>query len=226
MEITYYGHSCFLIFIQNKKILFDPYIRSNALASKIDIKSIKPDYIFLSHGHYDHVEDVLDIYQDSGAKVVANFEVVSWFKKQGVENNHPMNPGGKVSFEFGTVKMVNAVHSSSMPDGTYGGSPTGFVFDTDDKTFYFAGDTALHMDMKLIAEDYKLDFAFLPIGNNFTMDIHDAVKASDFVNVDTIIGMHYDTFPYIKIDHEEVKKVVAKKNKKLVLCQIGEKINL
>jgi L-ascorbate metabolism protein UlaG (beta-lactamase superfamily) len=122
--------------------------------------------------------------------------------------------------------MVNAVHSSSMPDGSYGGNPCGFIFDTPEKVFYYAGDTALHMDMKLIPEDYKLDFAFLPIGNNFTMDINDAIKAADFVGVDYMIAMHYDTFPYIKIDHEEVKKAASNKNKKLELIRIGNTIKI
>ncbi len=113
-----------------------------------------------------------------------------------------------------------------MPDASYGGNPAGFVFETPAKTFYFAGDTALHMDMKLIAEDYKLDFAFLPIGDNFTMDIKDALKAADFVQVNTIIGMHYDTFPYIEIDHDEVKKIAREKNKNLILLQVGKSITL
>ncbi|CAN5216245.1 metal-dependent hydrolase [soil metagenome] len=226
MEITYFGHSCFLINISNKKILFDPYITPNELASQVDVSSINPDYIFLSHGHQDHVADVEIIYRNSNATLVSTFEVVTWFENKGIENNHPMNHGGKWNFDFGTVKMVNAVHSSSMPDGSYGGNPSGFIFKTSDKIFYYAGDTALHMDMKLIPEDYTLDFAFLPIGNNFTMDINDALKAADFVGVDHIIGMHYDTFPYIKIDHDEVKNVASNKNIKLELIRIGNTINI
>lgn len=226
MEITYYGHSCFLITIENKKILFDPYITQNSMARNVDVTSIKPDYIFLSHGHYDHVTDVEMIYRNSNTLVVSNFEIVKWFENKGLENYHPMNYGGKKEFDFGTVKMVNAVHSSSMPDASYGGNPAGFIFDAPEKTFYYAGDTALHMDMKLIPEDYKLDFAFLPIGNNFTMDINDAIKAANFVQVDTVIGMHYDTFPYIEIDHDEVKKVAKEKNKNLILLQIGKSITL
>lgn len=226
MEITYFGHSCFLIESGKHKILLDPFITPNELAKNIKVDEIKTDYIFLSHGHNDHVADVERIYKNTGAKVVGVFEVVSWFTKKGVENFHPMNSGANLKFDFGTVKMVSAVHSSSMPDGSYGGVASGFVFGIGEKKFYYAGDTALHYDMKFIAEEYKIDFAFLPIGNNFTMDINDAVKAAHFVNTKKVIGMHYDTFPYIKIDHAKVKDIASRGNVELILMHIGEKIKL
>lgn len=226
MRITYYGHSCFLIETEGKKILFDPYITPNKLAGNIDIKTIKADYILLSHGHYDHMTDVEAIYKNTGATLVANFELVSWFKKRGVENNHPMNPGGKKEFDFGTVKMANAIHSSSLPDGSYGGAPGGFVITNREKTFYYAGDTALTQDMQLIGSEFNIDFAFMPIGDNFTMGIHDAVKAADFVKTDTIIGMHYDTFPYIKTDLKEAKNVAANAKKDLKILEIGGTLTL
>lgn len=158
--------------------------------------------------------------------MVSNFEIVSWFENKGIENNHPMNTGGKKKFDFGTVKMVNAIHSSSLPDGSYAGSANGFVVETAEKTFYYAGDTALTLDMQLIGQEYDLDFAFMPIGDNFTMDIHDALKAADFVKTNTIIGMHYDTFPYIKLDHEEVKNVASNAGKDLKLMEIGDTFTL
>lgn len=222
MQITYYGHSCFLIETEGTKILFDPFITPNELASNIDIDSIKADYILLSHGHQDHMADVEAIYKNTKATLVSNFELVSWFGNKGVENSHPMNHGGKKEFDFGTVKMVNAIHSSSLPDGSYAGNPAGFVVQTAEKTFYYAGDTALTLDMQLIGEEFDIDFAFMPIGDNFTMDIKDALKAADFVKTDTIIGMHYDTFPYIKLDHEGVKNVAANAKKDLKLMEIGE----
>lgn len=222
MQITYYGHSCFLIETEGTKILFDPFITPNELASNIDIDSIKADYILLSHGHKDHMADVEAIYKNTKATLVSNFELISWFGNKGVENSHPMNHGGKKEFDFGTVKMVNAIHSSSLPDGSYAGNPAGFVVQTAEKTFYYAGDTALTLDMKLIGEEFAIDFAFLPIGDNFTMDIKDALKAADFVKTDTIIGMHYDTFPYIRLDHEGVKNVAANAEKDLKLMEIGE----
>lgn len=226
MRITYYGHACFLAEINGKRILFDPFITPNELASKIDINSIQADYIFLSHGHGDHVADVEAIYKNTKATLVSTFEVVSWFAEKGLENNHPMNHGGRKQFDFGAVKMVTAVHSSSLPDGSYGGNPAGFVFETEDKTFYFAGDTALTLDMKLIAEEFDVDFAILPIGDNFTMGIEDAVRAADFVGTDMFIGMHYDTFPYIRIEHDRVKAVAANAKKDVKLMQIGETLTL
>lgn len=226
MQITYYGHSCFMIETEGKKLLFDPFITPNELAKNINIDTLKPDYILLSHGHQDHVADVERIYKNSKATLVSNFEVVSWFAGKGIENNHPMNHGGRKKWDWGSVKMVNAIHSSSLPDGSYGGNPAGFVVEMKNKTFYFAGDTALTMDMKLIGEEFKIDFAFMPIGDNFTMGIDDALKAADFVGTKTIIGMHYDTFPYIAIDQNDVHKVAAKAGKELKLLEIGQTITL
>ena len=226
MRITYYGHSCFLIETEGKKVLFDPFITPNELAANVKVDDIKTDYILLSHGHQDHMADVEAIYKNTGATLVANFELVSWFEKKGVKNSHPLNHGGKKEFDFGTVKMVNAIHSSSLPDGSYGGNPGGFVVTAREKTFYYAGDTALTLDMQLIGQEYIVDFAFMPIGDNFTMDIKDAIRAADFVKTDTIIGMHYDTFPYIKLDHNEAKNVAANANKDLKLMEIGRTITL
>ena len=226
MRITYYGHSCFLVDSGGKKVLFDPFITPNELAQNIDINSIQTDYILLSHGHQDHMADVEAIYKNTGATLVSNFEIVSWFSNKGVEHSHPMNTGGKKKFDFGTVKMVNAIHSSSLPDGSYAGSANGFIVEMGNKTFYYAGDTALSLDMQLIAQEFKIDFAFMPIGDNFTMGIEDAIKAADFVKTNTIIGMHYDTFPYIRLDHKEAKNVAANAGKDLKLMEIGETFTL
>lgn len=128
MLLTSYGHSCFSVEIKGKTILIDPFITPNELAKEIDINNIEADYIFVSHGHSDHIADCVNIAKRTGATVVSSFEVVEWLKKQGVENTHPMNTGGKWNFEFGAVKCVVAHHSSSMPDGSYGGNPMGFLF--------------------------------------------------------------------------------------------------
>lgn len=226
MRITYYGHACFLIELNNTRLLFDPFITPNELASSVDIKQIQADYIVLTHGHQDHVADVEAIYKHTKATVIGTFEVVNWFADKGIENYHPMNIGGKKTFDFGSLKMVNAVHTSSMPDGSYGGNPAGYVLQTSEKTLYFAGDTALTLDMQLIAEEFTIDLAILPIGDNFTMGIEDAVRAAELVGTRKIIGMHYDTFPYIKIDHEQVKKVAANAKKDVTLMDIGETITL
>lgn len=226
MNITYYGQSCFLFEIGQQRVLFDPFISPNELASEIDVDTIKADYILLSHGHQDHVHDAEQIARNNDATIVAIHEIATWYSNKGIGKTHPMNIGGKVTLPFGTVKMVSAVHSSSLPDGSNGGVAAGFVVETEHTTFYFAGDTALTYDMKLIPEQYDLDFALLPIGDNFTMDVHDAMLAADFVQVDRVIGMHYDTFPYIKIDRQEVQEVAQMADKKLILMEIGQTINL
>ncbi|TVP42925.1 MAG: metal-dependent hydrolase [Mongoliibacter sp.] len=226
IEITYYGHSAFLVKVGGKSIIFDPFISPNEKASQIDVSSLKADYVLISHGHEDHVADAEAITKSSDAMLVANYEVAVWFAEKGVEKYHPMNHGGSKKFDFGSVKYVNAIHSSTLPDGSSGGNPGGFVIQHEDGCFYYAGDTALTYDMKLIAEEFKVDFAFMPIGDNFTMGIEDAIKAADFVGTKKIIGMHYDTFPYIEINLEDAKKAAAKAGKELILLNIGESIKI
>ena len=223
MKITYYGHACFAVLINGKTLLFDPFIKQNQLAKNIDINSIAADYILLSHGHFDHVADALVIAELTGATIIAGYEVGEWCSKNGAKKVHLMNPGGRFSFSFGSVKLVSAVHSSSLPDGSYGGSPNGFVVETPTDNFYYAGDTALTMDMKLIPLTCpKLKVAILPIGDNFTMGINDAILASNFVECPHVFGVHYDTFGWIKIDHEDAVKKFAAAGKKLSLLEIGE----
>lgn len=227
MKITYYGHSCFGIEVNGKNLLFDPFITPNELAKSVDVNSVPADYILISHGHSDHVADAVSIAKRTGATVVAAYEITEWAGKQGVKNVHPMNTGGKWQFDFGYVKCVVAVHSSSFPDGSYAGNPMGFIIESTAGNFYFAGDTALTYDMKLIGE-YRsgLDFALLPIGGNFTMGVDNAIVASEFIKCDKIIGMHYDTFGYIKIDHEEAKKKFQRAGLSLTLMEIGQTIEL
>ncbi len=226
MKFTYYGHSCFAVEIKNKKILFDPFITYNELAKKIDVGTIEADYIFLSHGHEDHVADCVGIASRTGAKVVCAFEIHTWLNNQGITNTHPMNTGGKWSFDFGIVKCVTAHHSSSLPDGNYGGNPMGFVITSEAGNFYYAGDTALTLDMQLIPKYARLDFAVLPIGDNFTMDAADATEAAKFVDCQKIVGVHYDTFGYIKINHQQAQELFAQKGLSLVLLAPGETTNL
>ncbi|WP_304517449.1 metal-dependent hydrolase [Cecembia rubra] len=226
IEITFYGHSSFLVKIGSKNILFDPFISPNGKASHIDISKIKADYILLSHGHEDHVADAEKIAKASNATLVSNYEIAVWFAQKGVEKYHPMNHGGSKVFDFGKVKYVNAVHSSTLPDGSSGGNPGGFVVKHEKGCFYYAGDTALTYDMKLIGEQFNIDFAFLPIGDNFTMGIDDAIKAADFVGTKKIVAMHYDTFPYIEIDLDKAKKAAERAGKELILLNIGDSITL
>ena len=225
MKITFYGHACIGIEVSGKNILVDPFISGNPLASHIDINTLKADYILVTHAHQDHVLDVEAIGKRTGAVVVSNYEIASHFGNKGL-NYHPMNHGGSWTFDFGTVKYVIAHHTSSFADGTYGGNPGGFVIEGEHKNIYIAGDTALTMDMKLIPMRTKLDLAVLPIGSNFTMDVNDAIVASDFLECDKILGYHYDTFGFIKINHEEAIKKFFDKGKDLMLLEIGGSIEL
>lgn len=222
MKITYYGHSCFMLEVSGRTLLFDPFITPNELASNIKVDSITADYMLISHGHDDHTADAVKLAKQTNATVVSNFEIIGWMQNQGIEKVHPMNHGGSKEFDFGKVKYVNAVHSSSLPDGTYLGNPGGFIISNDDKSLYFAGDTALTMDMQLIPRFASLNVAILPIGDNFTMGVDDAIIASDFIECNKIIGVHYDTFGYIKIDHEAAVKKFADAGKELILLDIGQ----
>ncbi|CAH8282126.1 L-ascorbate metabolism protein UlaG (beta-lactamase superfamily) [Mariniflexile fucanivorans] len=225
MKITFYGHASLGIHVNDVNILVDPFISANPKASHINIDTLKADYILLTHAHQDHILDVEAIAKRTNAIVVSNFEIVSHFEALGIEG-HPMNHGGSWDFEFGTVKYVNAIHTSSFPDGKYGGQPGGFVIEGEHKNIYIAGDTALTFDMKLIPMRTDLDLAILPIGDNFTMGIEDAIIASDFVKCDKVLGYHFDTFGYIEIDHEEAKRQFFDKGKDLMLLKIGESIEL
>ncbi|RAJ83421.1 L-ascorbate metabolism protein UlaG (beta-lactamase superfamily) [Chitinophaga dinghuensis] len=221
MKFTYYGHSCFAVEIKGKKILFDPFIRHNELAKKVDIEAIQADYIFVSHGHEDHTADLVEVAKRTGATVVSNFEIVTWAGKQGLEKLHPMNTGGKWKFDFGVVKCTVAQHSSGLPDGSYGGNPMGFIFITDEGNFYYSGDTALTFDMELVPMAAKLNFAVLPIGDNFTMGVEDAIAAAEMIECSKIIGVHFDTFGYIKIDHKGAIEQFDEAGLELLLPEIG-----
>jgi L-ascorbate metabolism protein UlaG (beta-lactamase superfamily) len=226
MKFTFYGHSCFGIETNGKKFLFDPFISGNELAVGIvDVEKIEADYIFVSHGHGDHVADLISIAKRTDAMVIGAYEVVSWAEKNGVKNLRHMNFGPAV-LEFGKFHFLPAAHSSSLPDGTYGGNPGGFLFHDTEQKFYYSGDTCLTMDMQLIPMYAKLDFAILPIGGNFTMDAADALIAADFIKCNKIIGIHFDTFGYIKIDHEAVKEKFRTAGKELILPEIGASIEL
>ncbi|TYR34183.1 metal-dependent hydrolase [Sphingobacterium phlebotomi] len=227
MEVTYYGQSCVVFDFNGSKILLDPFITYNPLAKDIDVNVLNPDYIFLTHCHQDHVADMKNIQSNSGATVAAVVETAAWVRKQGVPDEKVIeyNFGGTLSLPFGKVKMVYALHTNSTPEGDYAGVPVGYVFFVDDKKIYFAGDTALTLEMKLL-EDLALDWAFLPIGGHYTMDVDDAIKAAQFVNCKNIIGVHYDTFPPIRINTEEAKQKFEANGLRLYLPKIGESVAL
>jgi len=226
MKFTYYGHSCFSVFAGGKTLLFDPFITANALAAAIDVDRVQADYIFVSHGHFDHTTDVARIANRTGAMVLGNWELYQWFNKNGLKNTHPINPGGQFTFDFGTVKCFIAQHSSSLPDGSYGGIACGYAFNTPDGNFYYSGDTGLTMEMKLVPDWKAPNFAVLPVGDGLTMGVGDAIKAARIVGVNKVVGVHYDTFGFIKIDHSKAIESFKEAGIKLYLLDIGSIMDL
>ena len=226
MKFIYYGHSCFLVETNGKKILFDPFVSYNELASHIELSSIDADFILVSHGHTDHIADCISVAENTQAKVVCSWEIHEWLNHKGIKNTHPMNTGGKWNFGNFVVKCTVAQHSSGLPDGSYGGNPMGFLVLSNEGNFYYSGDTALTTDMQLIPKWAKLNFAVLPIGDNFTMDAADAAECAGMIDCKTVVGVHFDTFGFIKIDHEKAKKAFADKGVELKLLKPGETISI
>ncbi|WP_018631056.1 metal-dependent hydrolase [Niabella aurantiaca] len=225
MKFTFYGQSCFLIEIDSKKFLFDPFITGNELAKDIDINTIEADYILVSHGHGDHTADLVPIAKRTGALVISNFEIISRLQQQGITQVHPMN-FGSYDFDFGTLTYMQAQHSSSFSDGSYAGAAGGFILASPHHNFYYSGDTSLMLDMQLVPHYAKIDTAILPIGGNFTMNPRDAVKASDFIQCNNIIGVHFDTFGYIRIDHAAATDLFKAAGKTLLIPEIGRSYDL
>lgn len=226
MKLTYYGHSCFAVFAGGKHILFDPFISGNELAKNIDVNSIKADYIFVSHGHSDHMADAVTIANHTGATVVCSYELFIYFGKQGLKKVQPLNPGGKFKFDFGEAKSFTGVHSSSFADGSYAGVASGFALKTADGNFYYSGDTALAMDMTLVAKWANIDLAIFPIGDVLTMGFEDALEAANLVKTTKVVGVHYNTWPFITIDTNKAKQAFEKGGATLLLPGIGETIDI
>lgn len=226
MELTYYGHGCFGLRTLGLDLLIDPFVSGNPLAHHIDPAKIPADYLLITHAHGDHTGDAETIGRRTGALIISNFEITSYYGEKGLAG-HGMNIGGQSAFPFGTVKYVAAIHSSVFPDGTYGGNPGGFVVWNEEGCIYFSGDTALTMDMQLIPRTCPpLRCAVLPIGDNFTMGYQDATLAAGMLDCDTVVGCHYDSFDAIRIDHPKALEAFTVAGKTLLLPQIGESITL
>ena len=226
MKITFLGHAALLIETASNRLLVDPFITGNDLArDKVRLQDLDPDFILLTHAHQDHVLDVEAVAQRTGALIISNYEIVSYYQGRGL-SGHPLNHGGAREFDFGWLKYVNAVHTSSFADGTYGGQPGGFLLRSGGKMVYIAGDTALHMDMKLIPLYGKTDLAVLPIGDNFTMGVADAVQAASFVECSRVLGVHYNTFGYITIDTDAAVRAFEQAGKVLLPPDIGETLEV
>lgn len=201
LKITWFGHSTFSIDADGVKIVVDPFLKPHNPVASLTAEQVTADFILVTHGHGDHVADLVALAQHTGAQVICNFEIAEWLGKQGVDKIHGMNTGGAHTFPFGRVKLTIAHHSSVLPDGTYAGNPYGFLINFNDGyDLYIAGDTALTYDMKLIGEVGGVDLAILPIGDYFTMGPDDAVVAAQWVKAKRVIPCHYNTFPPIQVD--------------------------
>ncbi|WP_414053460.1 metal-dependent hydrolase [Macrococcus equi] len=213
MDVFFHGQSCVSFESNGKKILVDPFITGNKLTD-LDASKVEADYILLTHGHGDHLGDTVAIAKRTNATVVATPELVSYLNGQGITNTHPMNIGGKWSFDFGVVKYVQAFHSNALYDDEgniiYFGMPCGLIIEVEGKTIYHTGDTGLFSDMKLIADRHPVDLCFVPIGDNFTMGIDDAAYAiNELIQPKLTVPVHYNTFPYIEVDPQAFKKQVS-----------------
>lgn len=209
ITITWHGHGTFSLDINGQKVVVDPFFAGNNPAAQVNAGEIEADFILQTHGHGDHIADTVGLATRTGALVIGNFEICNWINSQGHDNTHAMNTGGGYSFPFGHVKMTPALHSSGLPDGTYGGDPAGYVLTVDDKKIYFAGDTALFSDMALIGRAASLDLAIVPIGDNYTMGPDDAVLALDYLKPKAVIPCHYNTWPLIEQDPQAWAERVA-----------------
>jgi len=223
-KLTYHGHAVFEIKGSRHNIVIDPFFTGNTHA-KIKPSEVKADYIVLTHAHGDHLGDAFEIAKNNNATIIAVNELANYAAEKGCKA-HNMHIGGGYSFPFGRVKFTIAHHGSSSPDGRYMGEPAGVVITIDGKSIYHAGDTGLFLDMKLIGEMTPLDAALVPIGDNFTMGIDDAVKAIEFLNPKLAIPMHYDTFDIIKADPQEFKRKVESIGKKCRVVGFGETIEI
>lgn len=234
MKVTYYGHSAFQLEIEGKEagpktLLFDPFLTGNRHAEGAGISpdSLTPDVVLLTHAHGDHWGDTPAILKRTGALLVAPYEVVEYAKREhGHEKGHPMNTGGTWGFDWGRVTNTYARHSSSFPDGTYGGLASGFLLEVEGKTVYNSGDTCAFAEMAWIGEDYEIDLAFLPIGDDFTMGIREAVRCVEMLKPKLVVPVHYNTFPYVMADPEDFARRVADAGFEARVLKAGETLEV
>lgn len=224
-ELTWLGHATWSIRTGHYTLLIDPFLDDSPIAT-VKSGEVAADFILVSHGHFDHMADVVKIAERTGATVISNYEICEWFTKQGVRNTHPQNTGGAFKHPFGRLKLTIAHHSSTMPDGAPAGNPSGFLLTLDDGKIYFACDTALFYDMKLIGSA-GIDLAILPIGDNFTMGPDDSVAATLLIEPRHVAPTHYNTWPVIAQDAQAwAARIRAETKAEPIVVEPGGKFQL
>jgi len=224
LKLTYISHSAFILSDGQFTIAIDPFITGNPTAT-IKVSDVKPNFIVVTHAHGDHLGDTVELAKSNNATVICVNELAILLKNKGLET-HPLHIGGKYPFPFGSVKLTIAHHGSMDNDGNYAGAPCGAIITIGDKKIYHTGDTGLFLDMQLIGSSAELDVMLLPIGDNFTMGIDDAVQAVTFVKPKLAIPMHYNTFPYIKADPNEFVLKIKENKFNGKVMNFGETIEL
>ena len=213
MDLKYIGHSAFEIKLKENSIMVDPFVSVNP---KYDWHSVNITDIFLTHAHGDHLGQAIEIAKEKDATITAIVELAQYCKEQGCKVKS-VNFGGWLNYDWGRVVFVPAFHTSSLPDGRYAGAPAGIIFDLENVRIYHAGDTALTTEMKTIKELYRPNIALLPIGGHYTMDVEHATVAADWIGAQTVIPMHYNTFPEIQTDLEKFMKLVQINNSNCII---------
>ena len=228
MKLTWFGHSAFLIEIGAHSLLLDPFITGNPRAEGvIRAENLAPHEILLTHAHGDHFGDTVSIARRTGARVIADFEVTEYLRREhSHENVFAMNTGGSWRFDWGKLTMTHALHTSSFPDGAHGGAPHGFILEAEGKTLYAMGDTSPFSEMAWLGQDFRIDAALIPVGDCFTMGPVTSVRAASLVRAALYIPIHYDTFPPIEIDVSHWQQIMGDAGHKTRVLKPGESFRL